>query len=70
MLTDVGLISTLADYIDAGTDRIRCYLARVLVAFMTKTKLLDEEEKDSFISQNCDYLTRWCVFFNYLRYST
>jgi hypothetical protein len=58
-MPDIDIVSTLADYIDVGTDRIRCYVARVLLAFLKEATALNAQEKDGFISENCLYLTRW-----------
>ena len=59
MMKDIDIVSTLADYIDVGTDRIRCYIARALVTFLNETTALNAREMDTFIANNCHYLTRW-----------
>lgn len=58
-MPDIDIVSTLADYIDTGTDQIRCYVAKVLVALLKEATALNQEEKNAFISENCSYLTRW-----------
>lgn len=62
VMTDIEIVSTLADYVESGTDRVRCFVTKFLVSFLSKATALSVEEMHDFIAQNCHHLTRWCAF--------